>query len=336
MECEAGMATQLFTTSFSRVEVSQDNLLLREYQAQEDLFQAQPIAVQRALELQASLIAKAVIEHKSPLHFSLPEQVACQLNGTGELTLVSVPAQRREQKVGGLLDLLKSADLNRRLKELEASPEKAVSTCGGLIRHAVARHLVYRVLPSPQRASSSQRWLSAYALSFFMPQWVALDDQDNLLVNSVEEARASIEAMQRFLSTVKIAAGLAQYFIVDEEYQRKRIGMLAQLINQGQALARHETADIIRGIKRRIADHSLERGFDLDLPFFDDQAMEIRTLDIPVIPHGRIQFVPAFLVIALRVKQMEVEHSPGLSFTTRAHLLQEIKALGDAFDFPIE
>jgi hypothetical protein len=204
------------------------------------------------------------------------------------------------------------------------------------MRHTIARHLVYRMMPHAQRTSGSQRLFSAHALNFFMPQWVALDDQDNLLVSSMEEARACIAEMQQMLSILKIAIALAPYFIVDEEYQRNRYGMLAQLINQGQALARHETADIIRGIKRRVTDHSLDRGFDLDLPFFDDQGLEIRMLDIPVIPHGRIQFVPAFMVIAIRAKEMEVEHSPGLSHTTRSHLLGELKALEEAFDHPSE
>jgi hypothetical protein len=112
--------------------------------------------------------------------------------------------------------------------------------------------------------------------------------------------------------------------------------MLAQLLNQGQALARHETDGIIERIKRRVKEHSLDRGFDLDLPFFDDLALEVRMLNIPVIPHGRIPFVPAFLVMALRVKQMEVEHSPGLSHTTRKHLLEELIALQEAFDSPDE
>jgi hypothetical protein len=329
------MATQLITTSFSPVGAKLDDPFLLEYQAREDLLYSQPTAVQRALELQASLIAKAVIERQSPLRFMLPEQVACQLDGRDERSLVTVPVHRREQKVGGLLDLLKAADLKLRLKELEDSPEKAVSTCGRLMRHAIARHLVYRMMPPPQRINSSQRLLSAYAMDFFMPQWVALDDQDNLLVNSVEEARACITAMQQTLSILKSAKSLAPYFIADEEYQRKLYGMLAQLINQGQALARHETADIIRRLKRRVADHSLDRGFDLDLPFFDDQGLEIRKLDIPVIPHGRIQFVSAFIVIAIRAKEMEVEHSPGLSHTTRNHLLEELKALQEAFDNPV-
>ncbi len=278
--------------------MSLDEQFIAEYQDRESLLQAQPTTVLRALELQASLIAKAILDHQSPLRFMLPENVVCGFDEYGEPLLVAVPIHQREQKVGGLLDRLKASDFNLYLKRLEESPDGAISTCGRLLRHTIARYLVYRFLPLPQQIDQNQRLFSGYALEFFMPQWVALDDQDNLLVNSVEEARACIAAMQHALSILNTAKLLAPYFIADEEYQRNRYGMLAQLINQGQALARHETADIIRGIKRRVAAHSLDRGFDLELPFFDDQGLEIRTLDIPVIPHGRIQFVPAFMVIA--------------------------------------
>lgn len=328
------MATELLTTAFSPVSVSLDEPGLREYQAQEDLLQVQPASIQRALELQASLIARTVLERQSPLRFMLPEQVALDVDGHGDPSLVTVPPYNREQKIGGILDLLKDSDLSYHLKRLEASPDGAVSTCGRLIRHTVVRHLVHRMLPLPQRNSDNQRLLSAYALDFFMPQWVAFDDQDNLLVNTIDEARACITGMQQYLSILKLAARLAAYIIHDEAYQRKRYAMLAQLLNQGHALARHETSSIIWRLKQRVAENSLNRGFDLDLPFFDEQALELRTLTIPVIPHGRIPFVPAFFVIALRGKQMEVEHSTGLSHTTRKHILDELKALQAAFDSP--
>lgn len=326
------MAIQALSTSISSTIVSPDDSLFLEYQAREALLNAQPANIQRALELQASLIARAILDHQSPLRFMLPENVVCGFDEYGEPLLVAVPIHQREQKVGGLLDHLKASDFNLYLKRLEDSPDGAISTCGRLLRHTIASYLVYRFLPLPQQIDQNQRLFSRYALKFFMPQWIALDDQDNLLVNSVEEARACIAAMQRYLSIIKMAAKLAPYFIHAEEYQRRLYAILAQLINQGQALARHETSGIIARLKQRVAGNSLNRGFDLDLPFFDDQALEIRTLNIPVIPHGRIQFVPAFLVIALRVKQMEVEHSPGLSHTTQAHLLQELKALEEAFD----
>ena len=330
------MAIQSSSISISSTIVSPDDSLFLEYQAREALLNAQPASVRREFELQASLIARALLDRQSPLRFLLPENVFCGFDEYGEPSLVAVPVHQREQKVGGIMDLLKASDLSQHIKQLEDSPNRAISTCSKLMRHTIARHLVYHLLPLPQRIDQNQCPYPGYALEFFMPQWISLDDQDNLLVNSVEEARAYIAAMQRYLSILKMAARLAPYFIHAEEYQRRLYAILAQLINQGQALARHETGGIIARLKQRVDGNSLNRGFDLDLPFFDDQALEIRTLNIPVIPHGRIQFVPAFLVIALRVKQMEVEHSPGLSHTTQAHLLEELKALEGAFDHLIE
>ena len=86
---------------------------------------------------------------------------------------------------------------------------------------------------------------------FYLPQWVAFDDHDRLLVNSVSEAHADIKSMQRFLNVLFAARSLAPYIIVDEEYQNKHYGMLGQLVNQGRALARFMTADIIRTVKMR-------------------------------------------------------------------------------------
>ena len=51
--------------------------------------------------------------------------------------------------------------------------------------------------------------------------------------------------MQRFLCVLHAAVSLAPYIVADEEYQRKRYGMLGQLVNQGRALARYETREII-------------------------------------------------------------------------------------------
>jgi len=89
------------------------------------------------------------------------------------------------------------------------------------------------------------------ARRFYLPQWVAFDENDKLLVNSVSEAEAHIASMQRFLTVIFAARSLAPYMVADEEYQKKRYGMLGQLINQGRSLARYQTRDIIRVIKER-------------------------------------------------------------------------------------
>jgi len=169
------------------------------------------------------------------------------------------------------------------------------------------------------------------ARRFYLPQWVAFDDQDKLLVNSVAEAEAHIASMQRFLNVLFSARSLAPYILADEEYQNKHYGMLGQLINQGRALARHLTGNIIRTLKERAASQSLNRGLSLRLPYFDDQDLRVENLNFVVIPAGRIMFVPAFVVRAARDEQVKVREDTRFNSSTRKHLLGELKMLEDAF-----
>ena len=170
------------------------------------------------------------------------------------------------------------------------------------------------------------------ARRFYLPQWVAFDDEGRLLVNSANEAEAHIASMQRFLDILHAAFALALYVVADEDYQRKRYGMLGQLINQGRAFARYETGEIIRTIQQRAAAHDLNRGLSLSLPYFDDQALALQTHDFEVIPAGRIMFVPAFVVRAARERQAKVAQDTRFSPSTRKHLLAELKVLEQAFD----
>lgn len=170
-----------------------------------------------------------------------------------------------------------------------------------------------------------------YARRFYLPQWVAFDDEGNLLVNSVNEAEAHMISMQRFLAILHTAVGLAPYIVADEEYQRKRYGMLGQLINQGRALARYQNNEIIHIIKHRAAAHDLNRGLSLSLPYFDDQELEMMAHDFEVIPAGRIMFVPAFVVRAAREEQVKVAQDTRLSPSTRKHLLDVLNLLERSF-----
>jgi hypothetical protein len=169
------------------------------------------------------------------------------------------------------------------------------------------------------------------ARRFYLPQWVAFDDKRHLLVNSVNEAEAHISSMQSFLTILHTAVSLAPYMIADPVYQQKRYGMLGQLINQGRALTRYETEEMIHIIKQRAAAHDLNRGLSLSVPYFDDQALEIHTRDFEVIPAGRIMFVPAFVVRAVQMEQAKVAQDTRLSPSTRKYLLDELETLEKAF-----
>ncbi|MGE5223490.1 MAG: hypothetical protein ACM3PY_13725 [Omnitrophica WOR_2 bacterium] len=169
------------------------------------------------------------------------------------------------------------------------------------------------------------------ARRFYLPQWVAFDENDQLLAASLPEARAQIASMQRFLSILYMAIALAPYMSSDEEFRRKRDGMLGQLINQGRALARYVTADIIKTIHRRASENSLNRGLSLTLPYFDDEVLQLKMYPFTVIPGGRIMFIPSFVVISARKEQEKVSQNNLLSASTRMHLMGELVSLEKAF-----
>jgi hypothetical protein len=169
------------------------------------------------------------------------------------------------------------------------------------------------------------------ARRFYLPQWVAFDDEGHLLVGGVNEAEADIASMQRYLLVLHTAVGMAPYMVADDEYQRKRYGILGQLVNQGRALARYQVGEIIRTIQRRAASHDLNRGLSLSLPYFNDQTLAMENYSFEVIPAGRIMFVPAFVVRAAREQEGKIAQDTRLSQSTRKHLLAELSALDQAF-----
>ncbi len=84
-------------------------------------------------------------------------------------------------------------------------------------------------------------------------------------------------------------------------------------------------------IKQRASSHNLNRGLCLSLPFFDDRALKMRTYDFQVIPTGRIEFIPSFVVRAARQEQVKVAQNIDLSPSTRKHLILGIRALEQTF-----
>jgi hypothetical protein len=170
------------------------------------------------------------------------------------------------------------------------------------------------------------------ARRFYLPQWVAFGGSGELLVGSVTEAEAHVTSMQRYLMVLHAAVGLASYMVADEEYQQKRYGMLGQLINQGRALARYQTEEIIQTIQQRAKANDLNRGLSLDLPYFDDQDLVLKTYFFEIIPAGRVMFVPAFVVRSAREESAKIAQDTRLSPSTRKHLLSELRLLETAFE----
>lgn len=353
--------------------------LREEFNTKQALFNVQPGIVQRFIEAQASSIADALVGHRPQVKFTLPDRIVAELPQIDQPAPITVPAEQREQSVGGFRNRLARRDvkdeLRHRLHELEQSPDHAISTSAGLLRYAAAVHMVHNMLPAgrtveyrpdegediptipvadmePESAITQASDAIAEegnseegrgdlqvpfvpaARRFYLPQWVAFDDNGKLLVGGVQEAEAHIASMQRYIQILHIASSIAPYIIADEEYQRKRYGMLGQLINQGRALARYKTREIIETIKERAAAGSLNRGLSLSLPYFDDQELRLDILRFEVIPAGRIMFVPAFVVRAAREEAAKRVQDTRFNASTRKHMLAGLKMLEDAFYQP--
>lgn len=161
---------------------------------------------------------------------------------------------------------------------------------------------------------------------------MAFDEDGSLIAKSVEEAGAHIKSMQRFMEVLFLAVALAPYISADDEYGKKRYGMLGQLVNQGRDLAIYQVREIIARIKQRVAAGSLNRGLRLSLPYFDDQKLKIDISDIEVIPSGRIMFVPAFVIRAVRQEEVKVSQDTRYNPSTRKHLLHLLDLLEQAFE----
>ncbi len=345
--------------------------LIKEYEQQKVLFESQPVIVQRFLESQAHIIADALISKTAQVHFSLPDRVVTHASPNGGDGAVSIPEAQRQNTVGGFLQRDTRELLTRRLNELEKSDSQEVTVSAGLLRYAAVTHMVHNLLPAGRmvtyRADGDEQIPSIptgddapesaitqasdaiaedgdeggrgevqtpfvpAARKFFLPQWVAFDDKGKLLVGSVNEAEAHIRSMQQYVMILHRALALAPYISASAEFQQNRYGILGQLVNQGRALANFKTQEIIRKIKERAENQSLNRGLSLTLSYFDDQILEMETSKLEVIPAGRIMFIPGFVVRAAQGEQAKAAQDTRLNSSTRRHLLAQLKALETAF-----
>ncbi|HTP07237.1 MAG TPA: hypothetical protein VMP08_03250, partial [Anaerolineae bacterium] len=90
-------------------------MLRQEYDQAEQLFGAQPLLTQRFIEAQAQHMAEAIVQHISPMHFTLPAQIVTPR----EQQPAIVPSADREQTVGTskVLDRLARADVHKLLRQ---------------------------------------------------------------------------------------------------------------------------------------------------------------------------------------------------------------------------
>jgi hypothetical protein len=339
--------------------------LAREYEALSRLFDAQPTLTRHFLDQQAATIAAALAQDGRVIRFQLPDRII--LEGGESLDLA--PAARRRSVGGGAK---RRERLTQYLDSLEHSLNPALAVCGKLFRYTLARHLLYQLLPDgpnvhylpessddipsipagearraallaatdavaeaeaavPDRDRLQVPYVEA-ARRFYLPQWVAFGEDDRLLARSLEEAEACVASLQKAVGILQEAAAVCPSLVADETYQRKRAGLLGQLVNQGRALARAYTREIVAKVRSRAAAGTLNRGLRLSLPYFNDEELALRTYPVEVIPDGRILFVPAFVVRAMRLSEAQVRRDFHFSPSTRKHLLAQLTSIESAFN----
>jgi hypothetical protein len=351
--------------------VVSDSQLQGDYERWEALWAAQPPTVRVFLEQEAQALATALVRRANQVQFRLPERIVLQPSRDAQAAPLSPDARTHTLGglVERLTHADIGPAIRERLRELEHSPRCEVATAAGLLGHGAALHLVRRSLPDGRPVTyvpaedgdlpsapvagppvaealtapgdaiaegddAHDVLLAPYvpaARRFFIPRWVAFDTEGRLLVGSSNEAAALVASMQSYMRLLQEAVALAPHIVADQTYRRKRAGMLGQLVNQGRALARYQTGEIIALIRERAAAHALDRGLSVDLPYFDDQALELRSRGLEIIPAGRIQFVPAFVVRAAREERARAAQDTRLSLTTRRHLLRELQLFERAF-----
>ena len=326
--------------------------LRQEYLVQQRLLLAQPASICQQLESQSADLAKAIDTRLRRVHYRLPESVCIPTKGQ-QSDVNYLPARYRTMSIGSFFNYLVPLDLPSALKvqlsNLEKSSIPAVSATAQLLRSALVFYLVHNHLPAGQDVQYSAEFdddipnipvchqgdypstSNEPGQGFFMPHMVVIDEHQHLLAANVQAAEAVLNNLAHYLSILNEVSHLAPYMVVDEEYQRKRYGILGQLVNQGRALAYYEVDQICITIKHRFESHNLDRGFSLRLPYFNDQTLALELYDFDVVPSGRLMFVPAFLVLAVRNQGAKIIQEPCFNRTTRLNLVRELYTIERAF-----
>jgi hypothetical protein len=342
----------------------------REYNQLSLLYSAQPAPTQHFLDQQAAAIVSALERDHGRIRYQFPDRIVLEggeildLPATVRSRVVGKPLNHSSQ-IG------KVDQLARQLNGLEQGLNPGLALCGKLYRYVLARTIVYLILPDghlvrykseygedipsipldtvPPAAlmastdaitemedeqKEDHRLQVPYvdeARRFFIPQWVAFGENDRLLVGSLKEAEACVASLRDAVHLLLEAVAICPSMIADDTYQRKRTGLLGQLVNQGRALARAYTQEIIAGIRDRARSGTLNRGLSVSLPYYDDDALTLHIYQVEIIPAGRIVFAPAFVVLAMRRTEERIRNDYQLNPSTRRHLLMQLRSIENAF-----
>jgi len=343
----------------------------REYDALTRLFGLQSDSTKDYFRRQAASIVTLLGQNKSHIQFELPEQVCWGESDMLDIAPVH-RKQVTNGRLWGTSHLEMRNQLILQLNRLEKSTHAGLAVSGKLLRYTIVQTIVYALLPdglpvcyqpeadddipsipvdetSTSSRSTSREEMKEFgdsnqeairfqipyvngAQRFFVPKWVAFGEEDQMLTASFLEAETFIYSLQNAVRLLQDAEAICNSIVADEAYQRKRAGLLGQLVNQGRALARSYTRQIITRIHAKAETGDLDRGLQISLPYFEINDLAIHLYPVNVIPKGRIKFIPEFLVLAMQQTAWKVQQDPQINTSSRRHLLAQLASIENSFN----
>jgi len=341
----------------------------QEYETLKRLFALQSSSTQVFFQQQAVKIISQLGQNKPRIQFDFPEQVSW---GNGDMLDIAQVHRKQITRRSMLKSshMETRTQLIKHLDRLEQSTHACLAVSARLLRYSLAQVLVYDLIPdgdpvcyvpeadddipsipvdgksstahtdgkkaqleySSQPGDNINNSSAQGSRRFFLPQWVALGEDDQLLTANLAEAEAHILSLQKAVECLQDAEAICLSMVADQIYQRKRAGLLGQLVNQGRALARFYTRQIILRLQAKAENGLLNRGMQLNLPYFEINDLSLHFYRIEVIPPGRVVFLAEFVVLAMQKAAWKVRQDPGINASSRRHLLAQLASIENAFN----
>ncbi|PWH19344.1 MAG: hypothetical protein DDG59_03325 [Anaerolineae bacterium] len=301
------------------------------------LWRNQTNEVQQHFVAQAEQILQAIQKNRPSLEFSLPEKVVLVDPCTHAYREEIIPARYRRQTIGRRLFQRGNSTLSivlQRLSDLQSSAHLSLSLSANILRYWIAR-LWLNQLPEgealPENKGLNPSSEARPEVQRYFPEWLLFNSNGEPLFSTKAEAEQSIHAIEATLQSLLSAMAVDPTIVEEEAFRSRYMTLVTQMVEQGRAYCEYLTKSILSTIRKRQSQHTLNRGLSIHLPYFDDQLLEIRYLDLEVVPPGRIAFEEVFLIHAIQRAQESISKNSKLSLSTRQHILEELKLMETSF-----
>jgi hypothetical protein len=306
----------LYTNQFQTLTNEERSFQLNAARRQQ-LWSAQTPAVRQHFAEQGQRICEAILKGSAIVQFSFPEQIRLPGDDLHTWREENVARRYRQQWAGSRLLRGRSGELVKsfiqRMSELQSSADEGIAACAEIIRYQTAQAL-FAALPLKALETVSADAAVPPALT-------------------VEEAQSCFYELEGYIHLLTMAFAVDPAISEEDKYSNVASRMIQRFIEAGLSYCQLCTLQIIRTIRQRAAQNSLNRGLSVSLPYFDDQALELKKFNLEVIPPGRILFEPHFVVDAVVEAKRRVSADTHLSPATRQHLLAQLELLEKSFNF---